>query len=167
MPPIFAASACAGHTGAVDVRIVGVELPGRTCADPRPGGLVYENVHVGVQRRRDVVDTIPADAPTAVWNLSIEPVARDGDLDFRGPFVQGRRGDRFLYLSWGSVDPEGHFEMFRRAKLMLDAVGAELARAAEQPGMGLVGTLGLTHGDGMPRCAAVRPPVIAWTVDPV
>ena len=151
----------------MDVRIVGVELPGLTCSDPRPGGLVYENVHVGVQRRRDVVDTIPGDAPTAVWNLTIEPVTRDGDLDFRGPFVQGRRGDRFLYLSWGSVDAKGHFEMFRRAKLMLDAVGAEMVRAAQRPDTRLVGTLGLTHDDGMPRCAAVRPPVIAWTVDQV
>jgi Family of unknown function (DUF5990) len=151
----------------MDVRIVGVELPGRTCADPRPGGLVYENVHVGVQRRREVVDTIPGDAPRAVWNLTIETVTRDGGIDFRGPFVQGRRGDRFLYLSWGRVDATGHFEMFRRTKLMLDAVGAELVHAAERPGAGLVGTLGLTHGDGMPRCAAVRPPDIAWTVDRV
>jgi hypothetical protein len=149
----------------VDVQIVGVELPGRTCADPRPEGLVYENVQVGVQRGREVVDTVPGDAPTAVWSLTIDPVVRDGELDFRGPFVQGRRGDRFLYLSWGSVDSNGRFEMFRRAKLMLDAVSPDLVRAAKRPGHRLVGTLGLTHGDGMPRCAAVRPPVIAWTVE--
>jgi hypothetical protein len=149
----------------VDVRIIGVEMPGRTCADARPDGLVYENVHVGVQRRREVVDTVPGDAPTAVWNLTVDTVARDGTLDFRGPFVQGRRDDRFLYLSWGSVDANGRFEMFRRAKLMLDAVSHELVRAADRPGRRLVGTVSLTHADGMPRCAAVRPPVIAWTVD--
>jgi hypothetical protein len=149
----------------MDVRIVGIELPGRTCADPRPGGLVYENVHVGVQQRREVVDTIPGDAPTAVWEFAVDPVTRDGTLDFRGLFVQGRRGDRFLYLSWGSVEPDGRFEMFRRAKLMLDVVSPQLARDADRPGHRLVGTLGLTHDDGMPRCAAVRPPVITWTVE--
>jgi Family of unknown function (DUF5990) len=149
----------------VDVRIVGIELPGRRCADPRPDGLSYENVHVGVQQRKDVVDIVPGDAATAAWEFTVESVDRDGTLDFRGPFVQGRRGDRFLYLSWGSVDAGGGFEMFRRAKLMLDAVSPELVRDADRPGRRLVGTLGLTHGDGMPRCAAVRPPVITWTVE--
>jgi uncharacterized protein DUF5990 len=149
----------------VDVQVVGIELPGRTCADPRPDGLVYENVHVGVQRRQEVVDVVRGDAPTAVWSLTVEPNFRDGALDFRGPFVQGRRGDRFLYLSWGSVDASGHFEMFRRAKLMLDPVTPELVQAADRAGNRLVATLGLTDGDGMPRCAAVRPPVITWTVD--
>ena len=80
----------------MDVRIVGVELPGRTCGDPRPGGLEYENVHVGVQRRKDVVDLVPGDAPGAEWNLTVDTVTKDGALDQRGPFVHGKRGDRFL-----------------------------------------------------------------------
>jgi hypothetical protein len=149
----------------VDVRIVGVELPGRRCADPRPGGLAYENVHVGVQRRKDVVDLVPGDAPDAEWNFTVDTVSKDGALDQRGPFVHGKRGDRFLYLSWGTVDDAGHFAMFRRAKLMFDAVPEQLLRAAQAPGHCLVGTVRMQHDDGMPRCAAVRPPVIEWTVD--
>jgi hypothetical protein len=149
----------------VDVRIVGVELPGRTCADPRPGGLAYENVHVGVQRRKDVVDLVPGDAPDAEWNFTVDTVTKDGALDQRGPFVHGKRGDRFLYLSWGTVDDADHLEMFRRAKLMFDAVPDELLHSAQAPGHRLVGTVNMTHDDGMPRCAAVRPPVIEWTVD--
>jgi hypothetical protein len=149
----------------VDIRIVGVELPGRTCADPRPGGLEYENVHVGVQRRKDVVDLVPGDAPDAEWNLTVDTVTKDGALDQRGPFVHGKRGDRFLYLSWGTVDDADHFEMFRRAKLMFGAVPDELLRTAQVPGRRLVGTVRMQHDDGMPRCAAVRPPVIEWTVD--
>ena len=148
----------------MDVRIVGVELPGRSCADPRPGGLEYENVHVGVQRRKDVVDLIPGDAPEAEWNVTVDTVANDAGLDLRGPFVHGKRGDRFLYLSWGTVDDADHFEMFRRAKLMFDAVPDEVLRSAQSAGHSLVGTVKMTHGDGMPRCAAVRPPVIEWTV---
>jgi hypothetical protein len=149
----------------MEVRIVGVELPGRTCADPRPGGLEYENVHVGVQRREDVVDFIPGDAPDAAWNFTVDTVTKDGSLDLRGLFVQGKRGDRFLYLSWGTVDDANHFEMFRRAKLMFDAVPDEVLRSAQALGHRLVGTVNMTHDDGMPRCAAVRPPVIEWTVD--
>ena len=148
----------------MDVRIVGVEMPGRVCRDPRPGGPAYDNVHVGVQRRRDVVDLVPGDAPDPEWNLTIDTVANDGALDFRGPFVHGKRGDRFLYLSWGTVDNSNNFEMFRRAKLMFDAVPHDLLRSAARGGR-LVGTVRMRHDDGMPRCAAVRPPVITWTVD--
>jgi hypothetical protein len=148
----------------VDVRIVGVELPGRTCADPRPGGLTYENVHVGVQRRQDVVDLVPGDAPTTEWNFTVDTLTKDGAPDFRGPFVHGKRGDRFLYLSWGTVDDANHFEMFRRAKLMFDAVPGDVLRSAQTAGHRLVGTVHMQHDDGMPRCAAVRPPVVEWTV---
>jgi hypothetical protein len=148
----------------VDVRIVGVDMPGRTCADPRPNGLRYENVHVGVQCRRDVVDRLPADAPRVEWDFVVDTVPKDGALDFRGPFVHGKRGDRFLYLSWGAVDDASRFEMFRRAKLMLAAVPSDVLRSAQAPGRRLVGTVKMTHDDGMPRCAAVRPPVVEWTV---
>jgi hypothetical protein len=80
--------------------------------------------------------------------------------------VQGPKGERFVYLSWGTVDESGAFEMFRRAKLMLGAIEGDLISAADRPGHRLVGTLGLTGGDGGPRCAAVRPPMIDWTAAP-
>lgn len=142
------------------VRIVGHDLPGRAC---RPAGTPgYVNVHVGVQRRAEVVQPWPGDAPGVQWELDVDVVSRaDGALDVRGPFVQGRPGARFLYLSWGTVDGGGTFTMFRRAKLMLDA--APVADAADAV---LVGTLGLTLPDGTPVCAAVRPPAISWTVQP-
>jgi len=150
----------------VDVRIVGFELPPRPWGDPRPGGVVCENIHVGVQRRSEVVDLVRSDALKAVWDLAIDVTAEDGGLDFRGPYVHGRRGERFLYLSWGTVDGVGTFEMFRRAKLMLGAVDADLVRAAAHPGGRLIGRLRLTGADGGPRCAAVRPPAIEWALNP-
>ena len=142
----------------MDVRILGVALPGRTWCG-------YANIHVGVQRRAEVVDLVPGDAAEASWNFSIELAPIDGA--FRGPFVQGRRGDRFFYLSWGTVDAQGTFVMFRRAKLMLDAIDAAVASAAAEPGHLLLATLALTGGDGGPRCAALRPPAISWTAVPV
>jgi len=136
----------------VDVRIVGVNLPGRDWCG-------YDNIHVGVQCRADVVDIVPGDADEAVWEFPIDPAGGD----FRGPHVHGRRGDRFLYLSWGTVDEDATFAMFRRAKLMLGAIEQDVLVAAAQPGYRLVATLGLTAGDGGPRCAALRPPAISWT----
>jgi hypothetical protein len=97
------------------------------------------------------------------WSFPVTVVSDGDDIDFRGPHVQGKRGDRFFYLSWETVNDNGDFEMFRRTKLMLAAVPADVLRAANETGMVLVGELGLTAADGSPVCAAVRPPKIIWT----
>ena len=52
--------------------------------------------------------------------------------------------------------------MFRRAKLILDAIPDGVVDEAVESGL-LVGRLGLTDAKRNPRCAAVRPPVIAWS----
>jgi hypothetical protein len=78
--------------------------------------------------------------------------------------VQGRPGQRFIYLSWGTVDEAGAFTMFRRAKLMLDAIPADVLDAAARGGL-LVGCLGLTDARGTPLCARVVPPQIVWTAE--
>jgi hypothetical protein len=148
----------------VRVRIHGTDLPGRDWGDDGHGGTCYENVHVGVQERRDPAELRRADARTVTWDVDIDVVTKDGELDFRGPHVQGKRGDRFVYLTWGTVSGD-EFTMFRRAKLMLGAIDPEIVRAADTDGHRLVGTLGLTGGDGGPRCAAVRPPVIEWVAE--
>lgn len=147
----------------MDVRIVGTNLPGRVFDDAPHHGCVYSNVHVGVQCRREVVELVPGDAPSAEWSFPVSVVSNDGAPDFRGPHVQGKRGERFLYLSWGTVNDTGDFEMFRRTKLMLGAVPADVLQAASEPGNELVGELDLTAADGSPVCAAVRPPKITWT----
>jgi hypothetical protein len=54
--------------------------------------------------------------------------------------------------------------MFRRAKLMLDVVPAEVLAAAAREGL-LVGRLGLTDAHGNPLCARVEPPHITWTAE--
>ena len=87
----------------------------------------------------------------------------DGHVDFRGSAVHGKRGDRFLYLTWGAVGADGSFEMFRRAKLMLDRVDpAVMQQAIDSPG-GLTATVQLTDAKGCPRCARVDPPAIEWS----
>ena len=54
-------------------------------------------------------------------------------------------------------------DMFRRSKLMLDAVPDDVLARAAAAGT-LVGRLGLTDAKGQPLCAAVRPPAIEWSV---
>ena len=103
-----------------------------------------------------------ADAPTAVWELECAVVSRTPRPDLRGPQIQGPPGARFIYLTWGVVEAEGSFVMFRRAKLRLDAVPAGVMDRACDRGS-LVGRLGLSDDQGWPLCASVRPPRIEWT----
>ncbi|WP_256839989.1 DUF5990 family protein [Ornithinimicrobium faecis] len=124
--------------------IRGHRLPGRTCGP-------HANIHVGLQIRQDPVDLVPADAVSAQWVTNL----RTDNGDFHGPAVHGRRGERFVYLTWGTVEADS-FTMFRRAKVMLDGLPGD----AEQ----ITLDLDLTDESGMPRCARVQPTTI--TVGP-
>ena len=123
----------------VEIRIVGTRLPGRCFEE-------FDNVHVGIQRAKDVVDRQPGDSAEVRFEFEVTVVQTPGGADFRGPYVHGVRGARFLYLSWGNLTPDGSWSMFRRAKLPLRDVpsAAAIATAVE-----------LTDTRGGPRCATV------------
>ncbi|HET6166632.1 MAG TPA: DUF5990 family protein [Marmoricola sp.] len=127
--------------------IEGHHLPGSTCGQ-------YSDVHVGVQLGRDPADLVRADAETARWELDIDVLDRDGATDFRGPAVQGRRGERFVYLTWGEGSGS-RFAMFRRAKLVLAEMPDPWART-------VTARLHLTDEHGHARCARLEPPALEW-----
>ena len=135
------------------VEITGVNLPGRSFC--RPDGSAMPNVHVGVQVGRDPAQLVRADAPEAHWHVDVDVVRDSGVVDFRGPVVQGKRGERFIYLTWGDVGSTGEFEMFRRAKLMLS--GAPRTEGE------VVASIHLTDDHGLPVCARLRQPTVVWT----
>lgn len=135
----------------MQIRIEGSDLPG------------LADVEVGVQRKTEVVDRVPARAPAAVWEFAVTAREVDGLLDVGGPWVHGRPGARFLYLSWGRVSGD-EFAMFRRAKLLFGDIPTAMLRAAYSGEGVLVARLGLTDELGGPRCARVRPPDIVWSL---
>lgn len=143
------------------VVITGVNLPGRSFG--RPDGSMMNNVHVGLQVRRDPAEMVPGDSAEARWEIDIDVVHGDKGRDFRGPTVQGVRGERFVYLTWGNYDTIHGYAMFRRAKLMLDRIDPALVAKAERAGT-LAATVDLTDERGGPRCARVDPPAIVWSV---
>ena len=99
--------------GLVRISIIGFNLPGSVFC--RPDGSLMANVHVGVQHRRDPDALVRADSTEARWAADVDVIERNEQIDFRGPLVQGKRGDRFIYLTWGEVHAGNEFEMFRRA----------------------------------------------------
>jgi len=142
----------ARHNGFVRVVIEGSDLPGRALGHHR-------DIHVALQVRRDPEAPVPGDAATARWETEVAVV----DGDFRGPAVHGKRSERFLYLTWGVPTGDG-WQMFRRAKLMLNAVDPAVVEAAED-GV-LMATVQLTDERGGPRCGRVDPPSVTWTARP-
>ena len=134
------------------LQIRGHHLPGRVwqSRDER-----YDNVHVGIQVGKEPCELVRGDAESASWTIPLDVVVRESGLDFRGTAVQGRPGARFVYLTWGDVDADGSFTMFRRAKLML----ADLEPFAPDT-QHVIARVDLTDDCGGPRCARLGPPAL-------
>lgn len=130
----------------------GRDMPGSTFA-------AYSNVHVGLQVRRDAAGLVRGEAAEAAWETEVKVIDGSDGVDYRGEAVQGRRGERFLYLTWGTMDGDD-FTMFRRAKVMLNdlppALRSELTVVVDIP---------LTQEDGSPRCARVPSDLLIWRAD--
>jgi hypothetical protein len=126
------------------VRIEGHTLPGRNVGQ-------HLDVQVGIQLGRDAVELVPADVAHVIWEVEVAESYAAGDRDFGGLAVQGKRGERFIYLTW-LEGPDA--TMFRRAKLMLD--GAPEATS-------VTARVNLTDDNGLPRCARLRPPAVEWS----
>jgi hypothetical protein len=125
---------------------------------------------VGVQRGAEVVGLVRGDSADAIFDIEIViELDEQGVPDFRGPYVHGRRGERFVYLSFGEVDEDGAFAMFRRLKLHLAPLteqpvtepGCPPALAGAQR---IEAVLELTDPKGRPVAASVRPPWVTWRV---
>ena len=134
--------------------IKGQRLPGRECGS-------YHNVHVGLQVGSVPHDLVPGDSEAPVWRTDVHVVHRGEDVDFRGPAVQGRPGERFIYLTWGEVSGDS-FSMFRRAKLMLADLPAQ--GLSDDAAEDVVAEVDLTDEGGMPRCARLHEPTIHWVL---
>ena len=89
-------------------------------------------------------------------NLRFEfPVAvktdKDGAPDFAGPFVQGARGDRYVYIDIGTYAGQPNTVWSRRLKVPLSRITWDLIYSAST----LVGEIPGTGKDGGPNCAYV------------
>lgn len=146
------------------VLIQGDGLPGlRSAAGANFAG--RSAVRVGVQRRAkpgELLDLQPGDAEVVRWAFDAELRRGGAGWDLLGPYVQGGPGGRFIYLSWGEIDAQGGFAMFRRAKLMIEDIDPAVLDDAEASGV-LAARLPMRDAVGRPICARVRPPTVRWS----
>lgn len=139
------------------VRIVGTDLPG----DTFQGAPVF----LAVQREKAFEGVTPGGADGARFDLDVRVVGDATPDDVRGPYVFGRKGDRFVYLAWVTPAAGGGWAIVRRAKIRPSAVpAATWAEATAGDGV-LEVTLPLTDAAGCPRCATVDD-VCHWRVVP-
>lgn len=146
------------------IRIEAGELPGREChpGPDAPDG--YRNIRVGVQRRNapdDVAEVVPGDASSAVWVIEASTKVTPDGIDITGPYIQGRPGRRFIYLSWLSDQGPGPLGMFRRGKIALEQIPPAVVEHGHQGGT-IVVRVRLSDAKGNPVCATVGPPSVAW-----
>lgn len=138
----------------VAVTIIAADPPSRT----------GHGVLFGLQTKSDADDPVPADSTTE-FHTEIEIRDSDDHIDFAGPHVNGRRGDRFIYLAWGLPDQTMPFVMFARAKIRLETIPRDLLDHAIEQGRRLVAELQATNAQGQPASGTIKPPDIRWTID--
>ncbi len=139
--------------------IEGHDLPGAQFVSD---GIPLHNVHVAVQIGKQPIGLVRGDTDSAQWEIDVRTVVADSRVDLRGPAMHGKKGERFLYLTWGNVGAGDSFTMFRRTKLMIGDIDPEMLAAEAHDDGVLVASLSLTDERGGPRCARVKPPVINW-----
>jgi len=123
---------------------------------------VQHNVMFGLQDKHGAVDAVPA-TTTTEFDTELEPVgAGSSGQDFRGDHVQGKKGDRFLYLSWGTADKTEPFVMFARAKIKLADIPTELLQAAADGETDLECRVQATNTKGQPASGTIKSPAVSW-----
>jgi hypothetical protein len=112
------------------------------------------------------MDDVPAVGHEIAFAFVVAIRPRAGGIDFGGPFVQGRPGERFVYLCWGTCDESGAWTMVRRAKIPLAGITVTLAERAMRSGQAIETALEMTDARGGPVCASYPPDRIAWRIVP-
>jgi len=107
-------------------------------------------------------------APHLEFETTVRVVTgTNGELDFRGPAVQGPRAGRFLYLTSGARAGQLGSRWSRRAKVSLEGLRPLLARErSETAATSGVAAIGGTSRDGGPACASVPLLGTGWSLVP-
>lgn len=146
------------------LKVVCTQLPGLRFDDTQdPQQRHKEPVHLGMQRDQEVIQRVPADRRQVTFKPEFEVgKKKDGSPNFLGPFSQGPAGDRFFYLSWGTLGGSSEFHMFRRLKVRLGHLTWPQIRRSMRGGQPLVVRLRLTDDRGGPLCATPPAANIDW-----
>jgi hypothetical protein len=140
----------------ISLRILCRNLPGPVFQE-------HTDVRLGIQKGKEVIEDVLADAEQVTFTipLKVRLVPGDARPRFSGPFVQGKSDDPFIYLCWGGRS-RTVWEGFRRAKLLLRPLTAESVTQALQSGQPIEVTVDMTDAKGAPICASLPEDKVQW-----
>ena len=136
-----------------------LQLPIRVIVENPPPDVTFS-----VQRGRagDLLGPSASAKGNLTFEFSIRAANEAGAPNFLGPFVQGPKGGRFIYVNSGTLAGQGDSPWTRRAKLHLSSVGWKLVRkVVSTRGAVLEGRIAGTGRDGGPASATI-PIIGGW-----
>jgi len=90
--------------------------------------------------------------------VGVRTVKKGAVSDFRGPFVQGPRGQRFIYIDIGTYAGQANTPWSRRLKIPVTGITADMIKRASADVQTVLETrVPGTGRDGGPNCATVKP----------
>jgi hypothetical protein len=94
-----------------------------------------------------------------IFNLTVKVKGKGDEMhDFAGPFIQGSKGDRFIYINIGTYAGNPQSEWGRRLKVPLRDIGRDtIAKLTSNQALVLETRIPGTGKDGTPTCATVKP----------
>ena len=138
------------------VRIVLISPPvGVDYGIQRGKGSDYETLYL--QRPSNPRAQIVFDVPISVTDA-------DGVPNFGGPFVQGKPGDRFLYVDIGKYAGQRNTTWARRMKVPLGNITWALIEQAAKSGKAIETRIPGTSKDGGPTAASTAKLQSAWAL---
>lgn len=112
------------------------------------------DLSVGMQKRQDVVEEHPAVGTDIEWSIDGQVV--DGEP--KGPWIHGKKGDRFLYLVYVRTADGGATTREARAKLLFRDAPNDLI----EDGVDVIVTVSIAHEKYDYASGSIRPPQIRW-----
>jgi len=112
-------------------------------------------VDYGLQKGKGSIHETEQKQRSTGGDLHFDFVVTTEGGDFRGPYAQGPRGGRFIYIGIGTS--AGQFDSIWTRRLKIP-----LADLLPEPGVSYQARIPGTGRDGSPTCATTRP-IGGWT----
>jgi len=135
------------------------ELTLRIVLEQPPPGVLF-GLQKGQGTNYETIQKRQSKGNDLVFEFAVEVKAprKSASLDFRGPFVQGRRGARFVYIDIGTYAGQTDTPWSRRLKVPLNGITRHMLSGATPGPRGVLeARMPGTGRDGGPNCATVKP----------
>ena len=128
----------------------------RIVLETPPPGVDYA-LQKGRGSASEIVQTQRSDGSDLRFEFTVGARTAGSSTDFRGPFIQGPAGGRFVYIGIGAFAGQADTPWSRRLKIPLKGITPEMIRRASAAKAAVLeARVQGTGRDGTPACASVK-----------